>query len=87
MSLFFKTCARIKAENMGVKSETYTIYCWDHILSAKIIYIEVLQTNTFENIQKHLPFRNLLGLMKTIFISSVRVFNVPFYVIIINSFL
>ena len=53
---------------MGVKSETYTIYCWDHILSAKIIYIEVLQTNTFENIQKQLPFRNLLALMKTIFI-------------------
>ena len=39
----------ILAENMGVKIETYTIYCWDHILSAKIIYIEV-QTNTYENI-------------------------------------
>ena len=83
---FLKTCIRIIAENMGVKSETYTIYCWDHILSAKIIYIEVLQTNTFENIQKHLPFWNLLGLMKTIFISSVRVSNVKFGFMIINEF-
>ena len=47
LSIVKKPVLEMIAASMGVKIEIYTIYCWDHILSAKMIYIAI-QTNTYE---------------------------------------